>query len=78
MAEKEKKCDDGSGTPQTRGMSLSLKRSCAKKAVATKKLKDSLERFFFDVSADELTDFQKGECPENTTRSTDWAYKNFE
>jgi len=58
MAEKEK-CDDGSGAPQTRGMSLSLKRSCAKKAVATKRLKDSSERFFFDISADELADFQK-------------------
>jgi len=59
MAEKETNCDDATG-PQTHGKFLSLKRKRTKNPVASKKFKDSLERFLFNVSADELADFQKG------------------
>ena len=36
------------------------------------------ERFSFDIGEDDLETFKKGECPPNTTKSTEWAIKNFE
>jgi len=34
-------------------------------------------RFQFDYNFDELQKFKEGECPENTTKSNDWALRNF-
>ena len=36
------------------------------------------ERFSFNIGEDDLETFKKGECPANTTKSTEWAMKNFE
>ena len=36
------------------------------------------ERFSFNIGEDDLETFKKGECPANTTKSTEWAIKNFE
>ena len=36
------------------------------------------ERFSFNIEDDDLEAFKKGECPANTTKSTEWAMKNFE
>ena len=38
----------------------------------------SEERFSFNTDEHELEAFKKGECPANTTKSTEWAMKNFE
>ena len=36
-----------------------------------------LEKWFsFDIVEDDLETFKKGECPSNTTNSTEWAMKN--
>ena len=71
-----------------RGKSLSLKRtrttnitgeSCKQESRSeSKKMKESDERFNFDVTFDELSAWQKGECPANTAKSTEWAVRNFE
>ena len=34
--------------------------------------------FTFDTTVDELEKLMEGECPPNTAKNTDWAYKNFE
>ena len=36
-----------------------------------------VERFQFDCNANELETFKEGECPENTTKSNNWALRNF-
>ena len=36
------------------------------------------ERFSFSIGEDDLESFKKGECPANTTKSTEWGMKNFE
>ena len=36
------------------------------------------ERFSFNIGEDDLETFKKGEFPANTTKSTEWAMKNFE
>ena len=36
------------------------------------------ERFSFNIGEDDLETFKKGECPANTTKSTELAMKNFE
>ena len=36
------------------------------------------EQFSFNIGEDDLETFKKGECPANTTKSTEWAMKNFE
>ena len=40
-------------------------------------VESSIERFRFDCNVDELQKFKEGECPENTTKSNDWALRNF-
>ena len=80
MAEKEN-CNDAPApcVPQTRSKSLSLKRPKTNPVHTTlKKTKEFDERFSFDVTTDDLTAFQKGECPANTAKSTDWVFRNFE
>ena len=39
---------------------------------------DSDDRFSFDVTIEELDAFKEGDCPANTTRSTEWALRKFE
>ena len=36
------------------------------------------ERLSFNIGEDDLETFKKGECPANTTKSTEWAMKNSE
>ena len=36
------------------------------------------EQFGSNIGEDDLKTFKKGECPANTTKSTEWAMKNFE
>ena len=43
-----------------------------------KKTKESEEWFSFDIITEDLAAFQKGECPANTAKSTEWAFRNFE
>ena len=38
---------------------------------------DLEERFIFNIDEDDLETFKKGECSANTTKSTEWAMKNF-
>ena len=79
MAEKEN--SDDAFTPrvsETRGKCLSLKRRRKGNPVNAKKTKESDERFYFDITTDDLAAFQKGECPANTAKSTEWAVRNFE
>ena len=37
-----------------------------------------VERFSFNIGEDDLETFKKGECPANTTKSTEWPMMNFE
>ena len=76
MAEKEN-CDNAP-TPRaqhTRGKCSSLKQSKMNPVHATlKKTKACNARFSFDY----LTASQKGECPADIAKNTDWVFKNFE
>ena len=36
------------------------------------------DRFSFDTTSDELEKLMEGECPVNTAKNNEWAYKNFE
>ena len=51
MTETNKNCDDGTVSC---GKSLTLKRNRTKNPIAVKKVKDTSERFFSNLSADEL------------------------
>ena len=58
---------------------LSLKR----KATGTKTNEEPAakkvdNRFLFDVTTEELENFMEGGCPKNTTKSNEWAIRNFE
>ena len=44
----------------------------------SKNSKEDDERFPFDVTFDDLGKFKEGECPLNTEKNTDWAFRNFE
>ena len=43
-----------------------------------KRLKEDDERFSFDVTFENLCRFKEGECPVNTEKNTEWAFRNFE
>ena len=60
----------------TCGKCLSLKWPHKPNPVDTKKAKESDERFSFDMTANDLIVFQKGECPVNTAKSTEWVFNN--
>ena len=36
------------------------------------------ERYWFEVTFDELSKFKEGECPANTEKNTEWVIRNFE
>ena len=36
------------------------------------------DRFSFDTTVDELEKLMEGECPSNTAKNNEWAYRNFE
>ena len=63
-----------------RGKSLSLKWTCVTNNTneSAKKMKELDERSNFDITLDELSAWQKGECPLNATKSTEWVLRNFE
>ena len=56
MAETNENCDDST---VAHGKSLTLKWNCTKNPTAVKKVKETSERFFFNVSANQLADFKK-------------------